>query len=482
MIAHTYKPKRKKNGKTVVARIYRGRYRLDGDFAVTDVALKTQDKQVAEKRLKEIVSEAEKERAGIISPRVQREAAQIPLSEHLKDFLDHLKAVGRTEDYRIQISRRLKRLFNECASMHVKDVTPNVFGAWRVKQTDKKPKTLNEYLNALNTLFNWMVKQERIAYNPVANVERVDLRGKQQRRRAFTDDEFERLLQVAPAQRPLYLTAAYTGLRLNELRQLIWADIHLDHERPHIIARAGTTKNRKEAMLPLHSQLAEELRKIKPENASLGERVFNILTQPDKQFKRNLERAGIEPIDALDRKIDFHALRYTFATKLAKEGVAQRMAQELMRHSDPRLTAMIYTDPSQLPTFESVESLPWHEKADTHNDTQIDSQKVVSEGLDQSQNGAGEQAQESPETLGFQGFSPALAMTGADGQMAEREGFEPSVELPPHILSRDAQSATLSPLLGKRLNKLTVALRSIEIDFLDNYLLKWDVDSPMDRL
>jgi hypothetical protein len=66
--------------------------------------------------------------------------------------------------------------------------------------------------------------------------------------------------------------------------------------------------------------------------------------------------------------------------------------------------------------------------------------------------------------------------------MAEREGFEPSVELPPHILSRDAQSATLSPLLGKWLNKLTVALRSIEIDFLDNYLLKWDVDSPMDRL
>ena len=30
--------------------------------------------------------------------------------------------------------------------------------------------------------------------------------------------------------------------------------------------------------------------------------------------------------------------------------------------------------------------------------------------------------------------------------MAEREGFEPSVELPPHILSRDAQSTTLSSL------------------------------------
>ena len=38
-------------------------------------------------------------------------------------------------------------------------------------------------------------------------------------------------------------------------------------------------------------------------------------------------------------------------------------------------------------------------------------------------------------------------------QMAEREGFEPSVPFPVHILSRDAQSATLSPLLGKEMKK-----------------------------
>jgi hypothetical protein len=38
--------------------------------------------------------------------------------------------------------------------------------------------------------------------------------------------------------------------------------------------------------------------------------------------------------------------------------------------------------------------------------------------------------------------------------MAEREGFEPSVEFPPHILSRDAQSATLSSLLWALINTL----------------------------
>ena len=50
--------------------------------------------------------------------------------------------------------------------------------------------------------------------------------------------------------------------------------------------------------------------------------------------------------------------------------------------------------------------------------------------------------------------------------MAEREGFEPSVPFPAHILSRDAQSATLSPLLGKALNKFAPRNRSIEIEIL----------------
>lgn len=55
----------------------------------------------------------------------------------------------------------------------------------------------------------------------------------------------------------------------------------------------------------------------------------------------------------------FHSLRNTFATRLARQGVSQRLAQELMRHSDPRLTANIYTDAAHLPTFDAVEKMPW---------------------------------------------------------------------------------------------------------------------------
>jgi len=44
------------------------------------------------------------------------------------------------------------------------------------------------------------------------------VRGKQQLRRAFNDEEFKSLLSVAGDYRLLYLTAAYTGLRLGELQ------------------------------------------------------------------------------------------------------------------------------------------------------------------------------------------------------------------------------------------------------------------------
>src|SRR5437867_198691 len=43
---------------------------------------------------------------------------------------------------------------------------------------------------------------------------------------------------------------------------------------------------------------------------------------------------------------------------LQRQGVAPRVAMELMRHSDIKLTANVYTDAMQLPTREAVQALP----------------------------------------------------------------------------------------------------------------------------
>lgn len=59
-------------------------------------------------------------------------------------------------------------------------------------------------------------------------------------------------------------------------------------------------------------------------------------------FNRVLVRAKIARVDAEGRKLDIHALRHTFGSRLARRGVGLVQVQRLMGHSDPKLTAQVY--------------------------------------------------------------------------------------------------------------------------------------------
>lgn len=433
MIAHVYKPRRHKDGKLVVSRLYRARIRLQGDSVVTEVPLETSDKQVAEKKLAQLVSERERERAGLIAPRLQRDSAQKPILGHLADFVADLETLGRCEHYRSHILQRVSRMVQDCAWKFPGDISIDGFVEWRSRQTDLGPKTLNEYLNALNVLLNWMERQGRIAENPIRKASRVDTRGRQQRRRAFTDEELNRLLAVAkPDMRLLYLAAAFTGLRIGELQAIVWGDVLLEHVRPHIVVRAITAKNRKEASVPLHPQLIEELRAIRSPEIASNVRVFSQHPHPDRRIRSDIETAGIERMDAMGRKLDFHALRYTFATKLAISGVSQRLAQELLRHSDPRLTANIYTDVTRLPTFEAVNALAWQDRvagnsvgqAGVAQNTQIAPQEQDAGCPNSAYFAHNGVSSKPPHIAEVEGRGRLLASCGVEGQSLEVGGVE----------------------------------------------------------
>jgi integrase len=73
---------------------------------------------------------------------------------------------------------------------------------------------------------------------------------------------------------------------------------------------------------------------------------------------RDLAFVGIAKRDELGRTFDLHAFRTSLCTHLARAGVPLRTAQAVMRHSDPSLTANIYTDPTLLDTAAAIASLP----------------------------------------------------------------------------------------------------------------------------
>ncbi len=372
MIAHVYRPKRRVDGRVKVARLYRGRLRLFGDERVADIPLGTTDKRIAEKRLKERVEAVERERAGLLSSQAVRVGGGKPLKEQVKDLVADLRTKGRNREYVKRIDQRLARVFDACQWRVMGDVDPGSFIAWRNRQTELSPKTLNEYLAALGRLFGWLRGIGRVDRNPFEGVERIDGRGKAKiERRALTPDELRRLQAVCGERWPAYLVAVKTGLRRGELLQLQWADLHLDGARPFLRLRAVTTKNRRESDQPIDGEAVEAFQALKREGVGPVERVFRRRLPRRETVQKDFAAAGIPKFDERGRKADFHALRTTYCTMLAEADLPERVRQELMRHRDPRLTNQTYTDPARLRLAEAVERLP------RLGDTQIDSQGLV---------------------------------------------------------------------------------------------------------
>jgi integrase len=74
-------------------------------------------------------------------------------------------------------------------------------------------------------------------------------------------------------------------------------------------------------------------------------------------LKLDLVAAGIE-YQTEEGVADFHALRHTFGTLLARSGVLPQEAQRLMRHSDINLTMGIYTHLRLWDMAKAVDRLP----------------------------------------------------------------------------------------------------------------------------
>ena len=348
MIRFVYKPKGH--------RIWRGRYRLIGGIKIFDVTLQTHDRRIADQRLCELVQELEMEAAGIILPKPIRDAAARPISEHLNDYIADLRALGRSDSHINNIEFRVGRLIQECQWKRGVDVTADSFVTWRGKQ-NLAAKTINDYLGAIISLLNWMKHNKRILDNALDAVKKVDTTGEETRiRRAFTDDEIQRLLNTAGKYRAVYLTAVNTGLRRSELAELLFSDLELSAAIPVVHVRASISKNGKATTIPLHPDVVLALQGLR--NGSQNEDCVFQRVPRIERFKRDLKKAGIAYVDASGRYADFHALRKTFGTNLMKSNATPRVAMELMRHSDMRLAAKIYTDAMQLPTAAAVQNLP----------------------------------------------------------------------------------------------------------------------------
>lgn len=382
------------------------------------VATGCRNKDAAEAFLQKTLDREKRKRSGVLSADEEKaaDAASTPLSEHVDAHIEWLLRTNKTPGHASTRRSYLLNLIAENGWSRLSHMTRD--GLERAMKTaqdnGRSARTANAIRESALAFANWILKQKQIMVNPFTGVAKMNQAADPRRqRRTFSMDETRRLLAATEA-RPLhdarmknrgkdqaklsentvthlrdlgrerrlaYLVMLLTGLRLGELRAVRICDVVLDSDYPHINLRASITKNRKEADVPLRKELAAELRawmedryqqshkvKTTPQLPAIGKvsnhanpqesLLFQLPEKMTRVFDRDLAFAGIPKRDCRNRTVDIHCLRHTFCTWLTESGTPLQTAQRLMRHSEPKLTAAVYTHHTNKTLQSAISQLP----------------------------------------------------------------------------------------------------------------------------
>ena len=137
----------------------------------------------------------------------------------------------------------------------------------------------------------------------------------------------------------VYTLALQTGMRANEIRGMTVSCF--DFKNRSVTLTGGYTKNKKTAVFDLKPETASQLNEYLSGKLP-NVKAFAMPNQPVKMIKEDLKKAKI-PYKTDEVQADFHGLRHSFITNLARAGVHPSDAQALARHSSITLTMNLYT-------------------------------------------------------------------------------------------------------------------------------------------
>jgi integrase len=349
---------------------------------------RTTDKRAAMRIAAQLESGVALRRDGVIDPRMDQMAEENarPVREHVSAYLGHLRHADRSPLTIRDAELHLRWILEETKASRLSDLTLDAVerALSLLQDAGRSARTINHRGGSVRGFLNWCVKTGRLDANPLRFLpkqnEELDRR---RERRALTDEEADRLLEVAEGKgRKLwYMLALLAGLRRSEIIGLRWSDVNLDNGI--LLVRGGKARRLDE--VPLHSDLLEELAKVRSRTSGSEDRVFatavthrtrlsdfylaglgrkEIVTDESGAVvmkgrgKNAKPKTRIVAEDEDGCALDLHALRSTLATRLARAGVVPQVAQRIMRHSDYSTTLKHYTRLELSDTAKAMAQVP----------------------------------------------------------------------------------------------------------------------------
>jgi len=317
------------------------------------------DKTASEQKRLQILTRLEREAAGIPVPSPSTPKS---MAELIDAWDKHLRSKAPTDKHVRQTVSRVRKIMAGIGALTPKAISASAVEDWlaelrergenfRGQVTGSSAQTSNHYLVAIRSFCGWLVDRNHLEKNPLTRLEKLNADSARAfERRALTDKELWSLINTTekstavrrnlsgPDRAYCYLTAAFTGLRLGELAELVPESFVKHGKQLRILLPAKDQKNRRELPVYIPSKIARRLLgylKTKP----AGDQMWNKggwakWGYASTAFYADLEDAKV-PIELNGKRLDFHALRTHYQTSMLLAGIPLAHATRLARLSSP---------------------------------------------------------------------------------------------------------------------------------------------------
>ena len=258
------------------------------------------------------------------------------LSALIADFLSDLENAGRSPhtitNYRCDL-RRLVAFFPGGLAQ----LTPDGLRRFFATLADKAPATRARVQASVNSFLTWCYRNDLITSNPMLKLQRT--RVPEGLPRPVPVTTIRKVLDAIPKanlrDRLLFTLIAETGLRISEALGIYYEDLLLTPDDEQIIIR-GKGGQRRTVMLYAAPRSLKLLRRYLRETGIRSGALFRgdprrggsaspmHYRTAHHAWRRYCARAGV--------KVNIHALRHSFATRLLNEGVSLAVVRKLLGH------------------------------------------------------------------------------------------------------------------------------------------------------
>jgi integrase len=274
----------------------------------------------------------------------------VSLADAGREFVAHRREIKRIKEWRV-LESRLNIMLEIWGDVNLAEINRERLSKIdaELRRRGRSENTVNHYFDVLKALFNFAIEKKLWAgENPIREVKPYVV---DQKRRAYSAVEIKRIIAAADrlereagahaemqkVAKSVVLLLLYTGMRMGELLNLRWSNIHKDK----IELRRSETKARKEKVIPITAPVARIL-------AALAKRRRDDFVLPLRR-RGGMMKAGWA--DSLIRKIRkfsgvedfvFHGLRHTASTIMVSEalghGVGLADVMKVLGHSQVETT------------------------------------------------------------------------------------------------------------------------------------------------